>query len=553
MSSSYTRRDFVKAGAAGAAALVAGPALWARPLVRPRDGLVLRPYPHAVMPPMTWAYASDAHGDPFQSAVEVTQEGIVLPEVTAERPFAVNARWYVEGFGYVWLAADNAGRLFTADDFRGERVRNLNVEFARTTVAENEASMERYGREGTAFSAEVRHLHALSQELLAAAERQQGEAAGATANQSLLYGLWAGEKVELEHARAMLSRPRTDEVYFGCETRQYIWAKSEPMTERFEEVFDFATVTHYVWDTWYPVFEPTEGEYRWGLKDDIVDWLVDAGITVEGRPLLWFHPWVTPDWLAAKSYDEVRSYVENHVRNVVGHYGDRVLHWEVVNEYHDWANIHGHTPDQITEITRLACETTHETNPRVERLINNCCTFAEYVATGRRAGGPGMPRESTVSDRPLRSPRQFVEDLVEAEVPFEVVGVQMYYPGRSLAAIVRNVERFAAFGKPVYITEIGASSGPTRNDVMLERGTIPDALYDWHRPWDEELQADWLEQLYTVLYSKPYIQAINWYDFADFRTFIPNGGLVREDATPKMSYERLQGLLAEWGRLPGTR
>ncbi|WP_420457625.1 endo-1,4-beta-xylanase [Rubrivirga sp.] len=491
---------------------------------------------------LEWAYASTPDGDPYMSPISVTSEGVSLPQSMASRPFAVNAQWYVEGFGNVWLEADNQGRYFTADDFRGPRVRNLNVEFARSTVARNAATIGQYVGQGTAFSAEVRGLHDLSQELLEDASRQSGETAGETANQALLYALWAGEKAELEHARSVLATPRTGEFHFGCETRQYIWAKSETMQERFVDAFNFATVTHYIWDTWYPVFEPREGVYRWGLKDDIVDWLVDHDITIEGRPLVWFHPAVTPDWLAQKDFPALKGYVENHARELVGHYGDKVLHWEVVNEYHDWANVHDLTPDQITEVVRLACEVTHDTNPRVDRLINNCCPYGEYASYGHAAHGE--------ADRPLRTPRQFVADLVEAEVPFETVGVQMYFPNRSLADIVRHVDRFAAFGKPVYISEIGASSGPTEAALFADRMELTGALYDWHRPWDPDLQADWLEQLYTVFYARPYVHALNWYDFADFRTFIQNGGLVNEDASPKPSYERLRGLLAEWNRLP---
>ena len=539
-----SRRQVLKTGALGAAGLALAPltAGWASARPRTQAPLVLRPYPHPMMPAMEWAYATTTDGDAFKSPIEITQEGVVVPDSVGAQPFALNAKWYVEGFGLVWLEADNAGRFYTADDFSGGGVRNLNVEFARSYVARNAATMARYEGMGATFSPEIRHLHALSQELLESAERRQSEAAGEAANHSLLYALWAGEKVELEHARSVLTTPRTGPFHFGCETRQYIWAKSEPLVERFVEAFDFATVTHYVWDTWYPVFEPQEGVYRWGIKDDIVDWLVEHDITVEGRPLLWFHPAVTPDWLKEKDFAGVMAYAENHVRNLVGHYGDRVLHWEVVNEYHDWANVHDFTPEQITDVVRLACETTHEVNPRVNRLINNCCPYAEYAAHGYTAHGSAL--------RPLRTPRQFVADLVEAEVPFETVGVQMYFPGRSLADIVRHVDRFAAFGKPVYISEIGATSGPTRADVMLGRMEIQGPLYDWHRPWDEELQADWLEQLYTVLYARPYVDALNWYDFADFRTFIPNGGLIREDATPKLSYERLKELQVAWDRRP---
>lgn len=537
-----SRRHFLKTGAVGTAAtLLAGPGAWARPLVGSRDSIVLRPYPHRVMPPLTFAYAADGMFDPFQAPVRVTSEGIEVSSAI-DRPFSINARWYVEGFGFVWLSADNGGRQFTRDDFQGSRVRNLNVEFARSRVAQNAERMARYRTLGTTFSPEVTFLHDLSQELLEVAVRQSGEAAGERANRSLRHALWAGEKIELEHARSVLATPRTGPYYFGCETRQYVWARSEPFVERFVEAFNFATITHYVWDSWYEVFEPREGVYRWGIKDNIVDWLTEHDITIEGRPLLWFHPTVTPDWLAEKNFSEVMAYAENHTRNLVGHYGDKVLHWEVVNEYHDWANVHDFTPEQITDVVRLACETTHEVDPRVTRLINNCCPYGIYASYGHQAHGP--------ADRPLRSPRQFVEDLIRDEVPFEITGLQMYFPQRCLADIVRHVERFTAFGKPVYITEIGASSGPTSEHVLSGQMEIRGAPYDWHRPWDEHLQADWLEQMYTVLYAMPGVEAVNWYDFSDFRPFILNGGLIREDSSPKPSYDRLIESLGEWGRLP---
>lgn len=536
-----SRRDALKTGLLGAGGLaLAG---WRSVYARTADPLVFRPYPHPLMPSLELAYAADANGDPFVT-LPVEQGGIRVSPEAVSRPFGVNAKWFVEGFGHVWLEADNGGAMFSPGDLDG-RTLNLNVEFARTRVARNAARIDRYRQEGTAFSAEVTGLHNLAQELLEDAAQRQGDDAGMRANQSLLYGLWAGEKIELEHAQAQLRRTNNrqgEEFYFGCETRHYVWAKSIDVEQRFVEAFNYATITHYVYDTWYEVFEPREGVYRWGIKDNIVDWLQEHDVTLEGRPLLWFHPWVTPDWLAEKNFAELKDYTARHVEAVVGHYGDKINHWEVVNEYHDWANVHRLEPDQITDIVRLACEKTSAVNPNAHRIINNCCPFGEYASYGYDASGK--------APRPLRTPRAFVEDLIEAEVPFEAVGVQMYYPERSLADIVRHVERFAAFGKPVYITEIGASSGPSRKDILLGDAEIPAAPYDWHRPWDEDLQADWLEQMYTVLFSKPYIHNISWYDFADIRTFIPGGGLIHENGAPKPSFERLKGLLDQWGRRP---
>jgi GH35 family endo-1,4-beta-xylanase len=525
-----TRRTFIKQSAIGAAALSAAPCLWAP--TRVRTDQVFRPYPHALQEGVEWSYLTDELGDAFSAPVDVTAEGVVVAQ-SVDRPFTLNARWFVEGFGNVWLEADNDGEMYRPGELGAAGALNLNFEFARTKVAQNRDRLERYA--GSPFGTETVELHALAEELLDDAATSTAERRAELADRSLLYGLWAGEMIELDKARSDLVRsPRVDPFYFGCETRQYIWAKSVDMVDRFVELFDYATITHYNYDTWYPVFEPYEGEHRWGIKDEILAWLKEHEITPEGRPLFWFHPWVMPDWLREKGYSELTDYVRRHAEALVGHYGDDVLHWEVVNEYHDWANEFGHTPDQITEITRLACETTGEVNASVSRLINNCCPFAEYAAQGNTASGP--------SDRPLRTPRRFMAELIEADVPFEVTGLQMYFPGRDLSAIVRLVERFAALGKPIYITETGAPSVPGEG-----------MMYDWHRPWDQELQADWLEQVYTILYSKPYVHNISWYDFADFRTFIEGGGLIEMDGTRKLSFGRMESLLESWNRLPALR
>ncbi len=542
-----SRRTFLKAGALGVAALTTSPVL-ARlsPLVR-RTGhdLVFRPYPDERMPPVSFVYAADEHEDPFKSSIALQRDGIVVPEDFGDRKFSVNTRWFVEGFGYLWLSADNGGRFYSRHDVTGDGRFNLNFEFARSRVRRNAAVLARYEKDGATFSAEVKHLVALSEELLEEAGKRlgDGEACARTADHALRYALWAGETIELENARDVIARRKgPGGAQFGCETRQFVWAKSEEFTKRFVEPFDFATVTHYVWDTWYELFEPTERRYNWGIKDDIVSWLTDNGFTIEGRPLFWFHPSVTPDWLKAKSYEELKKYVEQHTHDLVTHYGDKVLQWEVVNEYHDRANLFNHTPEQITEIVRLACERTKDANPRVVRILNHCSPWAEYAAQGKMA--------RMDATRPLRSPRKFLEDLAAAGVEYDVVGIQIYFPQRDLSDIARLLERMAVFGKPVYITEIGASSNLVAQSPSGAITGKADELYSWHRQWDEELQADWLEQVYTIYYSRPYIKAINWYDFSDFRPYMVNGGLVREDCSAKESFRRLKSLLASWNKLP---
>jgi endo-1,4-beta-xylanase len=532
-------------GMAGAALLPTK--TFGTPMIRtdnPR--IVFRAFPHAWMPPINWVYATGDDQDPFQSSMHMADEGVIVPRDFERDRFGVNARWFVPGFGFVWLEADNGGDYYSRREIGQNTTLNLNHEFARSRVVRNRRVYDRYAAAGTPFSREVQQVLALSEELFADAERTNGmQAQAALADRALLHALRVGEKIELEHARHAIASFGHRECEFGCETRQYVWAKSQDTIERFADLFTYATITHYVYDTWYELFEPEEGVYNWGIKENTVQWLKRRNITPQGRPILWFHPWVTPDWLKTKNYDELRRYADNHTRTLVGHYGDDILAWETVNEYHDWANLHQHTPEQITEMIRLVNDVTHEVNPKVTRIINNCCTWSNYAASGYNSSGQ--------APRPLRSVHRFTKDLVEAGVDFEVLGLQIYFPQRDLSDIVRHVERFKEFGKPIYITEIGASSGLSTAALFANQQQIPQQPYDWHRHWDDELQSDWLEQAYSVFYAMPEVKAINWYDFTDFRPFVTNGGLIREDATTKKSFHRMHSLLDGWGHLPGQK
>ena len=539
-----SRREFMKHAALGAGALAATGWKGAETLTRrnPGSAVQFRAYPDPSMPVLDFAYLADEHDDPFKSPVRVTPGGVEVPPGASAGPFSVNARWFVPGFGYLWLGADNEGRLFSTES--GSPPLNLAVEFARSRVARNRRVLDAYARTGTKFTGEVTHLGAIADELLHDALRPGAgdEQAGKLANRALYYALSAGERIEIEQAESAIARFGVRDVQFGCETRQFVWARSDEMERHFTQLFNFATITHYVWDSWYELFEPREGVYNWGIKDDIARWLSEHDIAIEGRPLFWFHPTVTPDWLKAKSFDQLKSYVEKHTHDLVTHYGDRVLQWEVFNEYHDWANIHRHTPEQITELTRLGLERTKEENPRVVRLLNNCAPWGEYVARGRQA--------RMEANRPLRTVRKYLTDLRDAGVDYDVLGLQIYFPQRDLSDIARLLDRFETFGKPLYITEIGASANMTAPAPSGAVTAPPAEPFAWHRPWDEDLQADWLEQVYKIYYSRRSVVSISWYDFSDFRPFIVNGGLVREDSTPKKSFERLRALLSSWNKLP---
>ncbi len=137
--------------------------------------------------------------------------------------------------------------------------------------------------------------------------------------------------------------------------------------------------------------------------------------------------------------------------------------------------------------------------------------------------------------------------LVDAGVDFNITGLQMYFPDRDLSDIAILIEKFKDLGKTIQITEVGASSGASSRPARFATAQPPARPYAWHRPWDEDLQADWAEAMYTVAFSKPYIEAVNWYDFSDPYSWIPNGGLLRSPrGEKKVIFDRLRKFQERW-------
>ncbi|NIT57036.1 MAG: hypothetical protein GWN00_12625, partial [Aliifodinibius sp.] len=267
-------------------------------------------------------------------------------------------------------------------------------------------------------------------------------------------------------------------------------------------------------------FEAQEKKKQFAERDELLGKLLGKNITVEGRPLFWIHKWVTPDWLRKKEYSDLLLYLEDHIRSVLRHYGDRIGIWEVVNEMHDWANELQLNPDQMVEITKLACTVARDENPNIRTLINNCCPFAEYVQKGKW--------HEIKAKYPQRTPHQFTREIIDARVDFDIIGAQMYFTRRPLADNIRVLERYAQFGKKVQLAEVGSpSSGITQEFIDEDKGDFSIHPYEWRRHWDEELQGDWLEYIFTYAYSQPWIEAANWYDFVDPYGFLKTGGLLR--------------------------
>lgn len=485
-----------------------------------------------------WAFASDREWDAFYSDIFATEAGVRISDTGGRSHFGINIRWNVEGFGFIYMTADNGGDFYTLPEKGATRTLNLNFELAKSRLVRTEKRLEHFMERGYLPSREVASFIDLSREYFEDAERADSEENRAHyAQKALYYGMWGGEMLELDKARKDIRRIGFREDFFvGCDTEGYEQMDADVFGDAFTGAFNYATITHYLRQ-----FEPQERRYEWSMRDKLFGELRDRGVTVEGRPIFWADGCCTPDWLLEKDYAGLLNYLEQHTRDLVSHYGDEMYAWEVINEAHDPANVFGLRPEQMVEIAGFICDVARETNPNVHRLINNCCLQADYIQI----------TDWSKVDRsmPLITPHQFIKMCHEAGVDFTISGQQLYFPytHRDLADTIQMTERLQKYGRPVQITEIGATSGPTAETIASGTLPIPDRPYAWHRHWDPDLQADWLEQIYTILYAKPWIEAVNWYDFSDHFAFVEEGGLLNgPDGEPKPAYERLQALQERW-------
>lgn len=491
-------------------------------------------------------YLCDADGDAFASGVKLRREGVVVPDAPRPARFSVHARWNVEGYGYVFLAADNEGEGYPRGDAR--RL-SLNRELARSRVAANRLRMTALSGDGWTPPREATEPADRAATLLVEAERATGTRRATLFQESLRDALVSGDALELARVRHDAARrgPR-DDFHFGCDGRGIFQMDRELFLDRFSAAFDYATVTHYLAGDVHN-FEREEGALRFAERDQAVDALRARGCIVEGRPLFWSHAWVTPAWLREKTYPQILRYLERHVREVVGHYGSRLAVWEVVNELHDWANELGLDREQTVEIASRACGWAREVNPGIKLLVNNCCLFGDYV----QFAGPGVAGIGDAKPPDRRTPYRFVRDLVEAGVDFDIVGLQVYYGHRSPQDLIRLLERFQCLGKTIHLTEVGAVSRGLSRDFSQPEADPANEPCEWRRYWDEELQADWMEYCFAWAYGNPRVEAASWYDFVDPHAYLRHGGMLRSPAgEPKAAYDRLRALRRHWTSRPAV-
>lgn len=188
--------------------------------------------------------------------------------------------------------------------------------------------------------------------------------------------------------------------------------------------------------------EKRRGEPDYERGDELVTFAEAHGMKVKGHALLWHQ--MLPGWVNRLPPDELRTAIDKHIREVVGHWKGRIIAWDVVNEaFEDNGEFRAQPffsklgEDYIAHAFQVA----HEADPAALLFYN------DYNAEGV---GPKADAVAALAKR-----------LRERGVPISGIGLQMHLDGAQPATrtdlpreIAGNMARLAALGLLVNVSEM---------------------------------------------------------------------------------------------------
>ncbi len=324
--------------------------------------------------------------------------------------------------------------------------------------------------------------------------------------------------------------------------------KNAAYKEMFANVFNQATLPFYWAD-----LEPEKGKprfakdspkiYRRPAPDLCLEYCDEKNIYPKLHCLN-YDQW-SPVWLPTHDVPEVRRQLERRIREIAERYGKKINCMEVINEtlcgFHTHPERHSTDNFREDDLISWSFDVSRKYLPDNELVINEASDGAWNVERGERSWYAlsildAIRRGAQIDAIGLQY-HMFhrLEDENQRTLPF--------YEPKRLFSVMDFYDQH--FHLPLQVTEV----------------TIP--AYS-NSAEDEELQAKVIENLYSIWFSHPAMEAVTYWNLVDgYAAFAPQGdmnsgenyyygGLVRFDFTPKPAYHMLQELFAHRWHTEGT-
>lgn len=407
----------------------------------------------------------------------------------------------------------------------------LNVELARMRLMKIVQKQEDWALfdfpKADAFDQRFRD----AQNLLADALARQDEPATAArlADDALARAMALSEELALFHGDALLARRRTANAFakyiFGC--RVDVGIQNQKYREIVAGHFD-----HVVLPMPWKMVAPREGLIDTQQVDNWAETLSRKRIPIVAGPLINLDESELPEWMFIweNDYETMRELAFEHVQTMVHRYRKAVSLWNVVSGL-STNRAFTLSFEQMIELTRLLVTEVKNVLPGARTLVSVPMPFGDYHARTPTSVPPIL----------------YSEMVAQAGISLDGYAIELEMgvpqPGmflRDLFQISCLLDRFSQLGRPLFITAISIPGRSSPDSGDRSQGRLdPSEAGKWKRPWDPQLQAEWMEAVYHIALSKPFVETVAWGNVADMEQTVPGGGLLDDMYQPKTSFERL--------------
>ncbi|HSD82348.1 MAG TPA: endo-1,4-beta-xylanase, partial [Anaerolineae bacterium] len=224
----------------------------------------------------------------------------------------------------------------------------------------------------------------------------------------------------------------------GYASRDNFWTMSDaaPYQEVARTEFNFLTPENSMkWNA----TEPSQNNFTFAQADQHVAFAQTNNMKIHGHTLVWHSQ--LPDWVANGSWTSasLTAVMNNHINRVMGHFVNKIYVWDVVNEAFN------------------------EDGSRRSSVFQNVIGNGYIEQAFRTAAAADSTAKLVYNDYNIETVNSkstavynMLADFKNRGVPIDGVGLQMHLTngGLDYNSLATNMQRFAALGLEVYITEM---------------------------------------------------------------------------------------------------
>ena len=427
--------------------------------------------------------------------------------------------WPIEDFGKVLLPTTCLPER--------ERPYNLNVEIARAKLMQIVNK-----REDWLFFNNVEGLTDISEKahdlfIKAIQNISMPSEASELADESLKKAIVLSEKLAIKQAESLFqSRCKSHGFGRGC-----FGCRIDPMEidnpvyiEKLLELFGSATIPI----SWAQI-ESRKGNFDFSTIDACINALGKKKLTLSAGPLLCFSKEYLPKWLlrSGVGFEKIRETAYRFITEVVARYSGVIRAWCAISGLNVF-NHFGFRFEQILEMTRAANMAVKQASERALKVIEVSNPWGEYY---------------TITPNSI-PPLVYMDMVVQSGINFDAFGLQMRFGKNQSGMHIRDMmqisailDSFAPVAKPLYITNLEV---PSQNSSGHYDGKVAGI---WHEGWNQQRQAQWIEQFHKIALSKPFVNSVSYANLIDTDvSTIAHSGMMTNKLEPKESFRTLKKL-----------